>query len=188
MFFDHPRPGKIQGACFRVFPLNPILLGRGIFAFRNFRFWQTSCSGEQRVTLTTRSISTASLWRTTRVGRASQQGTPCPISAEFLGTNTTEELFSWFLVTYSSCSRAAAAQHAHGRCMSCPSSISCVTSQDESTHRRREGARQRNDDVFRTTGNQSVWSHRACLTLQVEGLNLIWSQSKKKQVNYCWFW
>ena len=97
MFFDHPRPGKIQGACFRVFPLNPILLGRGIFAFRNFRFWQTSCSGEQRVTLTTRSISTASLWRTTRVGRALQQGTPCPISAEFLGTNTTEGLFSWFL-------------------------------------------------------------------------------------------
>ena len=42
LFFDHPRPGKIQGACFRVFPLNPILRGRGTFAFRNFRFWQTS--------------------------------------------------------------------------------------------------------------------------------------------------
>jgi len=34
-----------------------------IFAFRDFRFWQTSCSGEQRVTLTTRSISTASVRR-----------------------------------------------------------------------------------------------------------------------------
>ena len=42
--------------------------------------------------------------------------------------------------------------------------------------------RQRKDDVFRTTGNQSAWSYRdrACLTLQVKGLNLIWSQSKKK--------
>jgi hypothetical protein len=58
LFFDHPRPGKIQGACFRIFPLNPILRRRGIFAFRDFRFWQTSCSEGQRVPLTTRSIST----------------------------------------------------------------------------------------------------------------------------------
>ena len=64
------------------------------------------------------------------------------------------------------------------------SKASFVTSQDESTHRRQEGAQQRNGDVFRTTGNQSVWSYRdrACLTLPVKGLNLIWSQSKKKEL------
>ena len=37
--------------------------GCGLLRFANFRFWQTSCSGEQRVTLTTRSISTASVRR-----------------------------------------------------------------------------------------------------------------------------
>ena len=28
LFFDHPQPGKIQGASFRVFPLNSILRGQ----------------------------------------------------------------------------------------------------------------------------------------------------------------
>ena len=35
-------------------------------------------------------IARASLWRTTHVRRGPQQGTPCPISAEFFGTHRAE--------------------------------------------------------------------------------------------------
>ena len=37
LFFDHPRPGKIQGACSRIFPLNPDFAKTCI---RFFRFCQ----------------------------------------------------------------------------------------------------------------------------------------------------
>ena len=37
-FFHHPKPDEPQGACFRIFPLNQILRGRGTFEFAIFLF------------------------------------------------------------------------------------------------------------------------------------------------------